>query len=50
VVEEKGADYLLMFKDNQKTRHRLLETMDWGLFPPVHRACEGSVADYGPSR
>lgn len=38
LVEEKGADYVLIFKDNQKTCNRLLAAMDWGLFPPVHRA------------
>lgn len=38
LVQEKGADYLLIFKDNQKTRHRLLAATDWALFPPVHRA------------
>jgi hypothetical protein len=37
LVEEKGADYVLVFKDNQKTCHRLLAAMDWGLFPPLHR-------------
>jgi len=38
LVEEKGADYVLIFKDNQKTRSRLLAAMDWSLFPPIHRA------------
>ena len=38
LVEDKGADYVLMVKDNQKTMRRLLAARDWALFPPVHRA------------
>ncbi|MGC8489644.1 MAG: ISAs1 family transposase [Clostridia bacterium] len=38
LVADKGADYVLIFKDNQKTCSRLLAAMDWSLFPPLHRA------------
>lgn len=38
IVEDKGAEYVLTVKDNQKTMHRLLAAKDWALFPPVHGA------------
>lgn len=37
IVKDKGADYVLTAKDNQKTINRLLAAQDWGLFPPVYR-------------
>jgi hypothetical protein len=35
-VVDKGADYVLTVKDNQKTMHKLLAAQDWALSPPVH--------------
>ncbi len=35
VVEEKGAEYVLTVKDNQKTMQRSLAARDWSLSPPV---------------
>lgn len=37
VVEEKGADYVLVVKDNWPFLRKLLASQDWTLFPPVHR-------------
>ena len=33
IVAQKGADYVLTAKDNQKTLHRLLAAKDWRLLP-----------------
>ena len=38
LVEDKGADYVLTVKDNQKTMHKLLSAQAWASFPPLHRA------------
>ncbi len=35
-VVDKGGEYVLTVKDNQKTMHKLLAAQDWSLFPPVH--------------
>jgi len=36
LVVDKGGDYVLTVKDNQKTMQRLLAAQDWSVFPPVH--------------
>lgn len=38
IIEDKGADYVLTVKDNQKTMRRLLAARHWALSPPAHRA------------
>lgn len=38
LVEEKGADYVFVVKDNWPFLHKLLASQDWTLFPPVHGA------------
>jgi hypothetical protein len=38
LVEEKGADYVFVVKDNWPFLRKLLASRDWTLFPPVHGA------------
>jgi predicted transposase YbfD/YdcC len=35
-IVDKGGDYVLTVKDNQKTMRRLLAAQDWSVSPPVH--------------
>lgn len=36
LIEEKGADYVLTVKDNQRTMLRSLSARDWDHSPPLH--------------
>jgi hypothetical protein len=44
-IVDKGGDYVLTVKDNQKTMHRLLAMQDWSLSPPVHGSGQGPRPD-----
>ena len=49
LVEEKGADYVLLAKDNQPTLREDIETLDWGsFFPSGKHSRQGTRADREP--